>query len=76
VGLLVWMGWTAWRRRGLSVRESILAAALLGLIVFSQFDHFMWSLSAGRVWLAVMIGAWAGHTGGNVHNIPPGEDAV
>ncbi len=48
--------WLAWRRRGTGIPGAILTASLIGLLAISLFDHFAWSLPAGRLLLAVAIG--------------------
>jgi O-antigen ligase len=60
VSLGLAIGWHAWRRRGLDLREAIWATALLGLFTLSLFDHFLWSQSIGRLWFAVVLGCWLG----------------
>lgn len=50
----------AWRRRGFSVVESVMAASVIGLMVLAMFDHFLWSLSAGRLLMAIAAGLLAG----------------
>lgn len=38
----------------------ILSAALLSLLATSLFDHSLWTLSPGRIFLGLMLGLWAG----------------
>jgi hypothetical protein len=52
--------WQAWRGRGRSIAGSVFASALIGLMVIGMFDHFLWSLSPGRLLAAVMVGLWWG----------------
>lgn len=54
--------WRAWRRRGSNIVESALAAGVMGLIVIAMFDHFAWSLSAGRLLAAMVVGLWVGRS--------------
>jgi len=63
VGMIVFglaILWRAWRRRGFSVVESVMAANVIGLMVLAMFDHFLWSLSAGRLLMAIAVGLLAG----------------
>jgi len=60
VALGLAIGWVAWRRRGLSLMNALATAALFGLLTISLFDHFLWSLSTGRLWLALVVGWWLG----------------
>ncbi len=52
--------WQAWRVRGQSIAGSVFASALIGLMVIGMFDHFLWSLSPGRLLAAVGVGMWWG----------------
>jgi O-antigen ligase len=38
----------------------VLSAGLVGLLAVSFFDHYFWTISPGRVFLAAMLGLWAG----------------
>ena len=63
VALEICVVWQAWRRRGrarFAVTPAILSAVVIGLMVIAAFDHFLWSVSAGRLLAAVVIGVWAG----------------
>jgi O-antigen ligase len=38
----------------------VLSAGLVGLLAVSFFDHYLWTISPGRVLLVSMLGVWAG----------------
>ena len=38
----------------------LISAALVGLCVTSLFDHSLWTLAPGRIFLAMVLGLWAG----------------
>jgi O-antigen ligase/polysaccharide polymerase Wzy-like membrane protein len=40
----------------------VLSGALLGLLVISFFDHYLWTLAPGRMLLFTVLGLWAGQT--------------
>jgi len=37
-----------------------LSAGLIGLLAVSFFDHYLWTISPGRVFITAMLGLWAG----------------
>jgi O-antigen ligase len=52
--------WAAWRRRGTHLMFALATAALFALLTIAMFDHFLWSLSEGRLWFALVLGWWLG----------------
>ena len=38
----------------------LISAALVGLCITSLFDHTLWTLAPGRIFLAMVLGLWAG----------------
>jgi O-antigen ligase len=49
--------------RALKARQPatiVLSAGLIGLLAVSFFDHYFWTISPGRIFLAALFGLWAG----------------
>jgi hypothetical protein len=44
---------------------SILAA----LLVIGQFDHYWWTMPPARMWLATVLGLWAGYSVGKPRSL-------
>lgn len=48
--------------RSTSPQSVLFGAMLIGLLVTSLFDHYLWTLAPGRMLLGLAFGLWAAHT--------------
>jgi O-antigen ligase len=58
VGLGTHIAWRIWQTR--EPKAILISAALVGLCATSLFDHSLWTLAPGRIFLALVLGLWAG----------------
>lgn len=55
--------------RSASPQSVLFGAMLIGLLVTSLFDHYLWTLAPGRMLLGLAFGLWAAHAKQEINHV-------